>query len=75
MLGLINAFFRLEPYELCVFDWYSAPVATHHTTREVRSWFEEADLTEILDSAETDKRDALRKWIWPACGFTMRGSR
>ena len=74
MLGLINAFFRLEPYELCVYDWYSAPVATHHTLNEVRNWFQNAGIHELYDSTKADRRDALCKWIWPACGFTIRGN-
>ncbi len=75
MLGLINAFLRLEPYELCIFDWYSAPIATHHTFGEVRDWFHNVSINELSDSTTADRRDAIRKWIWPACGFTIRGNR
>ncbi len=74
MLGLINAFMRLEPYELCVFDWYNAPIATHHTYKEVRGWFRQAQAQQIRENKKTDTRDRLRKWIWPPCGFTMRGN-
>jgi len=74
-LGLINALFRLEPYELCIYDWYSAPVATHHTLREVQSWFQHVGINELSDSTTADRRDAIRKWVWPMCGFTIRGNR
>ena len=74
LLGLINAFCRLEPYELCVFDWYNAPIATHHTVKEVRGWFGEAGTRQILETQKVDPRSRLRKWIWPGCGFTMRGN-
>lgn len=72
-LGLINAFLRLEPIELCIFDWYNAPVATHHTYEEVRGWFHELHAVDIRDDKSSDSRDRLRKWIWPRCGFTVRG--
>jgi len=74
LLGIINAFFRLEPWHLCVYDWYKAPVAHHHTLPEVRKWFDDVGGRKIRD-AETensDTRDPIRKWIWPRCGFTIR---
>ncbi len=74
MLGAINALMRLEPYELCVYDWYSAPIATHHRRTEVRGWFEQAGAEKILSDEKGDTRDPIRKWIWPRCGFTMRGT-
>jgi hypothetical protein len=73
MLGIINAFFRLEPYELCIYDWYKAPVATHHTYQEVHDWFCALNMTAIQDDQNLDERDSFRKWIWPRCGITMRG--
>ena len=75
LLGLVNAFFRLEPYHLCVYDWYKAPVAHHHTRDEVQHWFEDVGAGEILhdDTPEFDHRGPIRKWIWPRCGFTVRG--
>ncbi len=73
MLGLINAFFRLEPYELCIYDWYKAPVATHHTYAEVESWFRAIHMADIRDDRKRDQRDFFRKWLWPRCGLTMRG--
>lgn len=75
LLGVINAFFRLEPFHLCVYDWYKAPVAHHHTLPEVKKWFDQIGATEIRDAEteQVDTRDAIRKWIWPRCGFTVRG--
>lgn len=74
LLGLVNAFFRLEPYELCIYDWYKAPIATHHTYNEVHRWFEDIQAKQIRDDAGFDRRDQLRKWIWPRCGLSIRGA-
>jgi hypothetical protein len=73
LLGLINAFFRLEPYEQCIYDWYQAPMATHHTYEEVEQWFREVGAVDIRNDSGYDTRDGIRKWIWPRCGFTVRG--
>jgi SAM-dependent methyltransferase len=37
---VINYFFRLQPSEHHMFDWYSAPVASHHTPQELATWFQ-----------------------------------
>jgi SAM-dependent methyltransferase/uncharacterized protein YbaR (Trm112 family) len=73
LLGLINAFCRLEPYEQCIYDWYQAPMATHHTYQEVEKWFREVGAVDIRNDSSYDTRDSVRKWIWPRCGFTVRG--
>ena len=75
LLGLINAFFRLEPYEQCIYDWYQAPMATHHTYQQVEQWFREAGAVDIRNDSSYDTRDCLRKWIWPRCGLTVRGQK
>jgi len=75
LLGLINAFCRLEPYEQCIYDWYQAPMATHHTYQEVEQWFREVGAVDIRNDSSYDTRDSVRKWIWPRCGFTVRGQK
>ena len=44
----INLFLRLQPTVHHMFDWYSAPIATHHTDSELRYWFKQANF-EVLD--------------------------
>jgi len=44
-------FVRLDPHPHCIFDWYAAPVATHHAYGEVKGWFRELDL-EIIKTNE-----------------------
>lgn len=75
LLGVVNAFMRLEPFDLCVFDWYSAPTATHHTYPEVKAWFENIGAVDIKNDLVMDTRNALQKFIWPRCGFTVRGTK
>ncbi|OGV49409.1 MAG: hypothetical protein A2X49_00600 [Lentisphaerae bacterium GWF2_52_8] len=46
-----NLYYRLYPYltilptEHHMFDWWSAPVASHHTIEEVCGWFEKESLS------------------------------
>jgi len=37
---LLQLVVRLESHPHCIFDWYAAPIASHHTHEEVRSWFD-----------------------------------
>lgn len=50
-LRFLNLFFRLQSTLHHMFDWYSAPVASHHTYFEVDKWFKNNNLTII----ETNK--------------------
>ena len=36
----VNLFVRIQPTVHHMFDWYSAPIATHHNYIEVAKWFE-----------------------------------
>lgn len=40
MADLVGRFVRLDPHPHCIFDWYAAPVATHHSYAEVEGWFD-----------------------------------
>lgn len=42
-LEWVNYFIRLLPTDHHMFDWYSAPIATHHTFPETAKWFEECN--------------------------------
>ncbi|HOT44543.1 MAG TPA: methyltransferase domain-containing protein [Spirochaetota bacterium] len=44
----INYFFRLQPSIIHMHDWYSAPIATHHTYKELAGWFKKNNFR-ILD--------------------------
>jgi SAM-dependent methyltransferase len=79
---LVAVVFQLEAHPHFIFDWYSAPLATHHTYHEVESWFRELGLMEI----RTDEKDPMAisptPWKRPLLrllkaprGVTIRGSR
>jgi len=44
----INYFLRLQPSIIHMYDWYSAPIATHHTYKELARWFRKNNFS-ILD--------------------------
>jgi SAM-dependent methyltransferase/uncharacterized protein YbaR (Trm112 family) len=43
----VNLFVKIDPHPHCIFDWYAAPIATHHTYSEVRRWFEDFGIVPI----------------------------
>ena len=45
-------------------DWWSAPIATHHTLPEVIGWAEEAGL-ETLRTDQDEPRESFGFWEWP----------
>ena len=69
---LMNCFIRLEMAEHNVFDWYSAPVASHHTYDEARRWLRENEL-ELIGSNERRKSWIVRLLASPAGGVTVKG--
>jgi SAM-dependent methyltransferase/uncharacterized protein YbaR (Trm112 family) len=69
LLRLLNQFVRLEAHPHCVFDWYSAPVATHHTYPEVRRWLVEAGL---VPTGDRQKGGSLRRRLFPPKALTVR---
>lgn len=54
---LMNCFIRLEMAEHNVFDWYSAPVASHHTYPDTHRWFRDNEIEITADNN--------RKKPWP----------
>jgi SAM-dependent methyltransferase/uncharacterized protein YbaR (Trm112 family) len=72
LYGLMNCFVRLETSYHNIFDWYSAPVATHHTYDEVFGWFRERGLHVVAHNNRA--KDPLRRLLKsPAGGVTVRG--
>lgn len=60
--NIVNGFIRLERHPHYVFDWYTAPIATHHTYPEVYGWVKEAGLHLVQDHNATN-RPMLRKFF------------
>ena len=76
LAGVIGRFVRLDPHPHCIFDWYAAPVATHHTYPEVLRWFGEMGLRVVATnqpSAPSRLRRALRPVVGAAATVTVRG--
>jgi SAM-dependent methyltransferase len=73
---LLNRFVRLGPHPHIIFDWYAAPIATHHTYPEVRGWFDEMGLPITRTNDENFVR-LSRRLLRPLLGapgvVTVRG--
>lgn len=72
MYGL-NSIFRIEPHEHYVFDWYTAPIATHHTYKEVYEWLKEAGLHLVADHNKTNYK--FRKYLFPFQFLTIKAGK
>ena len=62
-MGLFNAanlFIRVQPTLHHMYDWYSAPIATHHTYGEVKNWFSRNHF-EILQTCEPESHPPFIK--------------
>jgi SAM-dependent methyltransferase/uncharacterized protein YbaR (Trm112 family) len=68
LLNLVNAFIRLENHPHCIFDWYSAPVATHHSDGEVASWFRAGGLEVV--AVESGRPGSLNRAAGRLLGAT-----
>lgn len=76
--GFLGRFVRLDPHPHCIFDWYSAPCATHHTYPEVCDWFAQAGLAVVATNERSDLggstiRSLLRPVAGAATAVTVRG--
>lgn len=65
LYAFVNAFLRAHPVHHHNFDWYSAPIATHHTTKEVINWFNETGLSKISDDNPTKSSDSYYNRLYP----------
>lgn len=68
LLNIVNAFIRLEDHPHCIFDWYSAPVATHHVPSEVVSWFRERHLKVL--AVESGRPGSFNRFVGRLLGAT-----
>lgn len=76
LAGVIGRFVRLDPHPHCIFDWYAAPVATHHTYPEVLRWFGEMGFRVVATNEPpppSGLRRALRPVVGAAATVTVRG--
>ena len=71
---IINAFVRWEAHPHYIFDWYTAPIATHHTYDEVYEWLKETQLHLHHDHNATNY-PFVRKWISPFLFMTVKAGK
>ena len=62
---LIRPFVFIHRDPVIVYDWYSAPIATHHTDREVAGWFNDLGLQEHRFEGEEAKGGLIRRFFRP----------
>ncbi len=62
LLHAVNCVMRLDTHPHCIFDWYGAPIATHHTCEEVKGWLE-AKGCRVLGERGSWPRTGWRKWL------------
>ncbi|MBP9760236.1 MAG: methyltransferase domain-containing protein [Candidatus Pacebacteria bacterium] len=69
----LNIFLRIENHPHYVFDWYTAPIATHHTYPELYRWLDEAGLHLVADHNKSNH--PWRKWIVPFFFLTVKAQK
>lgn len=66
---LFTRFIRLDPHPHCIFDWYAAPIATHHTHSEVECWFRDLRFEVVQsDRHKYTFRSSGRAWLHARVG-------
>lgn len=65
-LFIFNLFVKLQSTEHHMFDWYSAPVATHHKYRELIKWFQNNNFYIVDDiKQKINSQENVRPWQKP----------
>jgi SAM-dependent methyltransferase/uncharacterized protein YbaR (Trm112 family) len=71
---LLRGLFYLHKDPVILHDWYSAPVASHHSRREVERWFKDLGLVEARFGESRKGLRALKNIFRPP-GVTARASK
>jgi 2-polyprenyl-3-methyl-5-hydroxy-6-metoxy-1,4-benzoquinol methylase/uncharacterized protein YbaR (Trm112 family) len=61
----LNALVAVRSRHHFNFDWYSAPVASHHTEDEVVQWYEEAGFEDIRGDSPTQEASSYYAKLYP----------
>lgn len=77
MRQFVSSFVRLDEHPHCIFDWYAAPIATHHSYPEVLRWFEEEGISVVATNERVRSSQPLKRIVMHAVRFpwpvTVRG--
>jgi len=78
LANIMNRFVNLDSHPHCIFDWYAAPIATHHTYEEVKWWFDSLGLrivatNENIIRSRSAIKSLLGQFLGGAPRITVRG--
>jgi SAM-dependent methyltransferase len=68
LANVVNRFVRLGPHPHIIFDWYAAPIATHHTYDETKGWFEQLNLSVTMTNEGKTTPHVLKTLLRPLVG-------
>lgn len=68
LFNVVNLFVRVQPTLIHMYDWYSAPIATHHTYGEVKRWYIENNFEILMTNKSKSKLLLIKPW-----GLTVKG--
>lgn len=72
---LVFKFVNLLPTEHHMFDWWTAPIATHHTMAEVRHWYSRNDLDIVRTNPPVGDRATEARRYFGHQAITVLGKR
>ena len=75
LYGLLFSYINLLPTDHHMVDWWSAPVATHHTHKEMVDWFTEIDFEVLRTNPLTDDLIAEQSRKHGHAAITVLGKR
>lgn len=70
LLNAANLFIRVQPTLIHMYDWYSAPIATHHTYDEVKKWYVENDFEILMTKKSKSHNFFIKPW-----SLTLKGKK
>lgn len=62
LFNVANLFIRVQPTLHHMYDWYSAPIATHHTYYEVKGWYVENDFEILVTNESRQHISFIKPW-------------
>ncbi len=70
LIKIANLFIRVQPTLIHMYDWYSAPVATHHTYDEAKKWYLENDFEVVKTNESYPYSPFFKPW-----SLTVKGKK
>jgi len=70
LFNVANLFVRVQPTLIHMYDWYSAPIATHQTYGEVKRWYIENNFEILKTNKSKSQLPLIKPW-----GLTVKGTK